>query len=783
MTASRLLSTMLFGAAILVSGWLAARAPQATDAHAPTRETWDVLPPAGSLSYAIPAGAGDLSLATRRAPAQATAADACALHLTWRSPAGTVVHEQTLHDRGGTPTTRTTRVPGGALLPQGGTLLVASAKTRNPVVLQVQAQARAVDPDPPDTLARRADLPAAWLLGPAEVRLLERATWDRLAPREPDAGAWSPPAPVDDARQAAIVLPAGRSIAVNVVAPLSLRLSGAPGTERLALARVPEPPGASPSPDPDAAALDRVVGFPGEASARAIALPGTGPVSLHLSNPTDRAVGPFWITADALDPAGLFGQPRVHVLTRPDGGRVAALAPETHAWTGWRTGPDDPGALHFTTPGPRVGGLLRLDISRLLTSPTDAAPLEVVVEAQDASGSLVWKNAHAVALAVDPFDVPTHADASRWVSEPGVLYLSYQPGVERISVRTLAPAVVTAWALGPATGSTDPSPPTGVRLLHAPDASTRWHRLDPPDAAARRTAGHAVDVEAQTRLVLPATAPPAGPLHFATIPPRGAAPEQAWLVEGDGTTPDTWYCAYAAGAPEAGFLFGPAARRLFRGVLEGFAFAPRAARGTPFTLLLDGKAWKSGRFSAARMPVHGREPGHRTAGLVAAPGATLWLRTWGTPGEACPRAHREIVAWPLEPGESVTFDVVKSLPVQRFLVGGLARGEVVVQVEVDQGRPTRVPGLLPGITMESRELDLPPTQVTGFSLDEPARSRNLLDTGAIQLGPDLAAGRHEITVTNVSRFILYLQAAAEVPAGGDYTMWRAARLAAAGGAP
>lgn len=840
------LSFALFGAVAGTTGWLLLH-PAATPARDPAVDVVCRVAPGEQVEFILPPGTGDVKLVSR-VPAPDTTMPAAAwvdyaFRVEWLGPDGEVVDTRDFWERGrrstfigargaepwrdawlppGQPPVtdgRLTRISGGETLPSGGILRFTSLDPARPT--WVKAFAETTMPRDPDIhrisqktredLTNRVGLVDWRLLSDLERNLLAGTSWKGLSPRgrrgEDYQSSWLASTDyqltVDQARTTRLQLAPGRKLALNLVGPVTVRLSGEDGVTALTAGVIradaplaeADPFGEAASPLPPV--LETVkprpgtpLGLAGESTALFLEIPFQGPLSLHLANPSQRTVGPFYLSVDDPDPSRFLGWtavarlsdllPDLAVRTRDP----ALVAPEWRTLHTWRTGPTE--EVTWPTPAPVLGGVMRLDLRRFLAGPDDTAPLEVTVEAMDATGTPRWTRSAALPTNPAPYEyaeIDQVSDPTRWLSEPVDVSFACEPGVQAVRVRTATPAVVTASVPGPEAGDdalyVPPDRLRSVDVRYAWRALTPWSRVDPMDRASLVAAGQDVRVAANVRLEARQDLAEDQVLRaYTSVAPTDGGEGRLWMAPAsDQPVEGPWYCRFGAGATDQPFAFAGPARLRLGGILSGLLVTPGAsALDTPYTVRLDGETWQSGRFHQRVEAFASASPSHTRVSLDAPGGATLWLRTWGVPGTGCPGAHRPIRAWRVEPGRSLTFLVEKTLDQQLVLVGGLAGANASVHLEVDGGRPDRRVGLHSAVTQAVRDLPLPVQDVQAWILEDPDSRLRLLDTGAILLGPDLPPGPHRIVVTNRAPIPVWLRGAIETREAGDFAEYRQARL-------
>lgn len=832
MTGARWLSLAIFSAVAVTMGWLILRQLSSDEARAlPSSSTlYYLLDHEHDLELLVLPGTERLKLVSRAeagADSPMPAArwiDTC-MDLTWRDGTGLRMASQRVHERsrasrftgateeplvGGVvahdrrPLTdgRVTTIPGGALLPAGGSLhlelpegcpplwvrgfgeaMVSGAELQR-ALLAASEQDRA--------LATERSGVIAWdQLDQDERRGLLTRRWRSLDPQgQPGLDyvahwvqQWDYELPVSALQTSALTLGPGRRLAINLQGQARILISGPEGIADLAAWAVADAsadggqPPLTPSPGKPLPLRDAV--------GAVILEPGIeGAFSLHLSNPTEGPIGPFRVAVDDPAPARLYGWPAhawlSDLLGTPDPqDDTLLLAPEWRYLSAWASGGELEHPVRWRTPAPGTGGGIRLELRAVEPVPTPDGRMELTVIARGADGTELWRRAATAPSTPAPYEhltespwTPTAGQRELWLSEPVRLHVGYEPGVDSLEVVGDRPVVLSATVWGPLQGDERlyplQDPDSSVR--YAWQAPTRWHRLEPDNLRDLLEAGQRIRMAANVRIERPDPAAQAAMAarRYRSVEPAGSAPQasaRTWLLHpGDDPDPGLLYCRVR---PEDGELPAPwsagAAGRLDH-ELRGVLWTPGVeALGTTWSVLLDDRPWQQGRFRQRVVRASTlREPEHATVRLVADPGVTLWLRSWGQPNARCRSARRPMRAFPVGPGSSLRFVVDKDQPEQLFVIAGLAGADRQVELLVDDGHPERSPGVYASRTQVRRQALLPVMPDTWVRpAEDPDLASLQLEGSAILLGDDLATGPHTITVTNRSDGWMWLRAAIE----------------------
>ncbi len=592
-------------------------------------------------------------------------------------------------------------------------------------------------------------------------------------------------------RAAGFDLPAGRSVALDLVGPVSVRISGGDDVAFLRHHVV-----WGDRPDPDRAALSPGVplGIPGESRAVRYTLALEGPVSLHLHNPTGRDLGPILASIDRPDPQALAGWSVGALLEDLEptgrGGDTTLLGPVWRVLGGWHASRER--RVVFPVEWVEYGAPVKIVVRPVLSGPSDLAPRSLDVEALAGDGGVTWRSRTVVPA------VPSRYEAMLpgrgWIGEASVVYVPRDPGVRRLSVGADGDVVVVARSRGAPFGgeSLDPLPsdPDVVLRFRHP-RPTDWHPIPPEGgevpwiryvANARMERRGATDDDLDGIPELGAGIP----IHWRSLEPSDPeAAGRTWLVPPrEGTTPGLLYCGHAPGEGPRPLAWSPDAARALEGRLKGVLWTSGTpSLGNAFSVELDGAPWRRGtiRQRVTRLSGAGERPRDRIS-FQGPPGSTLWVRTWDRPGSACETARRALVAWPVDPGARIGFHVRREWSGQLVSIGGFASGESRLRILIDGGEVRRRTGLLEAFSDGDREWILPLGVEQSSLLDDPDAGATALEARALALGEDLLDDAHRVEVMNRSAGRVWIRAAIQstrapepvrvevpgmVPAGGE----------------
>jgi hypothetical protein len=214
------------------------------------------------------------------------------------------------------------------------------------------------------------------------------------------------------------------------------------------------------------------------------------------------------------------------------------------------------------------------------------------------------------------------------------------------------------------------------------------------------------------------------------------------------------YCRYDAGT-SGPFARDAASVTALDGVLSGVLWTQGAASlGASYRVETDGVTWQQGLLSQRVLSLRtGREPARSLVAYEGPPGSVLWMRTVAAPRDGCPDPHEARRYWTLDPGEAVTFAVVRTMDDQVFAVSALGEPKSSLWVQIDDGQRLST-GLQSSWTKKERLLELRPEGESGpiraSPLDDPDASSVVLAARGIALSASLAGTAYRITVQNAS---------------------------------
>lgn len=668
---------------------------------------------------------------------------------------------------------RATLLPASSLLPRGGNLRL-SAPEDGPTLLvrtfgRVQASWVESGQRALGTTAKarqgyllRVGMPHWELLNRGERLALTRTAWETLRPAADTTShpRWlmhaSEAIPPSVQQAAGMTLAPHRSMAVDLVGPVSVQLSGGPGLFDLHI----EATGAQ-GPTEVQVRPGRLVGLMDETQSRGtLVLDQEGPVSLVLHNPTDQPVGPVYLSMDELRPEHLHGWTAAADLAEllpGQGVQGALLGPEWRYLTTWQVDADH--TLALESEWLEHGDPIQLEVRTVLEGPEDTRPRTLGLQVWTPTGEVRAAQTQVPSVPA-PFELGL--PGRTWLSEPETLYLLRDQGVRRVVLHSEEPLLVMARTRGAPRGAPELYPlPEDLlaRLRYRRDPVTPWHPLLPEGGA------QAVRVAANVRLELPPA--PSVDQALSTQPWTSLEPasrhhrdrQRVWLVPVDDQAPvGTLYCAHGPGTSSA--TWSAAAADALEGELSGVLWSSRL--GQPWAVELDQAPWRQGRVRQRVTRLRSlHEPPHQRLSLQGGPGDLLWLRTHGLAGPSCAQASRPFELVPVDPGASITWAVYRGREPARVLVGGTAPSEATLRVLVDEGSVERVVGLHPTYSEPVREWTLPLDERRATPLDDPSVSLGVLDSRALVLGTDLPEGWHQVRVENLGTERVHLRAAAQ----------------------
>ncbi len=377
------------------------------------------------------------------------------------------------------------------------------------------------------------------------------------------------------------------------------------------------------------------------------------------------------------------------------------------------------------------------------------------------------------AIHPDPILDPTEARRSRLVSEPLVIYYVGGRGASRLEITADVPIAVSASVYdGPGSArNAIRQLPTGLRSRYGLQPGQTWSRLTAANEEAMRSStgawstwGRSAMLTANVRLDLEPReeeTSPADPRTYSSLRPTSSSRRvtgQVWLVPHQRRNrPLHLYCGYAPRNEAQPFADSGAGS--LSDPIKGIIWTPTPALGQHFTIALDDSA---GEIRSLRDRLHQRVTPitmHRTRQVRsvrfrAPPGAYLWLRTFGT-GTGCPRPHRPVRVYPLEPQETMQVVARKTMHRQLITIGGLASVAVDVRLRLDEGELKRRGGILDACTVAERVLSLDVTDASATPVADPNRPARVLKSTAVRLAEDLANGNYSVELQNLGETLAF----------------------------
>ncbi|MBN1334359.1 MAG: hypothetical protein JXB39_00200 [Deltaproteobacteria bacterium] len=689
-----------------------------------------------------------------------------------------------LHDPRIVTDGRTTLVPGRAVLPDGGVLRVSGGETG--LLLRpfgsvdsggvgAALQGFTATRQAREAWTRRTGLPDWSLLDLGERRSVAGTAWHVLRPAGGKGtghlSRWITSADLTlssvQQQTAGIVLAPGRSVALDLVGPLAVRISGGEDVSSLDHHLVwenhPDAWRASCSPDTP-------LGLPGETRAVRYDLLLDGPVSLHLHNRTGRPVGPILASLDHPDPEAIAGWSVGALLEEVDparrGEEGTLLGPEWRYMGGWRI--DAAHRVEIPLEWMESGAPVKIIARPILSGPGDRTPRVLDVEAVGDDGVVEWRAEASVPATPSRYE--TVLPGRGWIGEATVLFVPHDPQVRRLSVGAAREMVVVVRTRSAPVGEAGlhPRPETpDVILRFRQLLASEWHVVL-PDGGDLPQIRFAANVRLERRGArdldgdgIPEPGVRETP-HWRSLGPADErATGRTWLVPGPRTRPGLLYCRHEPQEGNQRVAWGPEAVRALEGRLKGVLWTPDASSlGRAFQVRLDGAPWRRGRLRQRVTRLSGAGERARTHLSFQGPaGSSLWVRTWGEPDEACAAPHRPLVAWPVDAGSGIVFQVEREWPGQLVSVGGFADSDAELRVLLDGGHVSRRAGLLEAFSDADRDWMLVPTPDRAIVLDDPDLEASVLQPRALALGEDLVGATHRIEVVNRSDERVWIRAA------------------------
>jgi hypothetical protein len=686
-----------------------------------------------------------------------------------------------------------------AHLPAGGTLRLSTLPGSGLVLVRLYFAAevaptdRSRQPDQPRQQTPSGNLhPAAWDdLDAVEAAFLSRHRWMSAAIRGRRGLEFSVntvqlcdlSVPFADRPALTITLLPGRATALNFRHPVQVLFSGDTGLSSLSAHSISAPL----APDADPTQLDLLpappllnLGFPEGA---VVDLPAAGPTSLLLSNGGSESIS-FVASVEAPATTAFFGNPALFPLRYADkrfaGSEDVLVGPELRYLELHRIGADEPEPVHYDLSSYGSRDPIRLRVRALTTRSSGEVKRNLSVTMFDANNEALYSETHAIALAVTPFEralparLPTADPKShpQSVTDDLLLYVTNHRRGERLEVRSDRPVLVSASAEGAPRGDERryPLPDNSTRVRFGEGQPTTWHRLLPTNHVRLRD-HQTMRLEGVVRLARSGPGKDTdatGPASYALLAPESQTQKDAgrlYLVRETEVRrwPIEYYCSYAPGADQD-YRVDEATWRHSRGLLKTVLWAPPAALGSHFRVLLDDRLWHSGLIRSR--VTTGQRAAPNTADrvrLVGDPDVRLWLQAYGRRWP-CRAPHRIAKAFPLAPGASASFAWHRTQQTRGILLTGFSNDPVLLQVNIDDGQPEYRTGLHEYATAPTWAAHLDTTHEQVQQLLSPDTALRRLSVNLRRIGDNIPMGEHRLTVKNLSPQSLDLRTLLQIDA-------------------
>lgn len=793
----RALSLLIFGVTVAALAWVAVYG-QGTEARRPAISLYS-LEGDEVLTYTIPPKQSELRvdsmLAVPQEVGEHPAFEASyRLEVSWVDPEGEVVAQRIVEERGFISWVagdvdlvpqfgmlperddwltdgRLTTLPLSEFLPRGGEV---SIRTTSPYPVLVRAFLPNVIDESQleyymlatprrmvDQLLNKHDLPDWSTLEDTERRRLLDTFWLQQNAQSTNAdperailfGERLSPAARRVRRQR---LEPGRAMSVNMVGPVSFRLSGDSDLARLSLRRITDVPEDEDQP-PLALVQDRPLGLLGEVQAFAGVIEEPHPFSLHIRNDAREPVY-FYLSIDEPDMLQLFEYtPAVrHSLLLPENQEPTAedavlIGPELHEQIHWlideEAVPVDVD-VHWFDERDAVGVTVR----PLLEDPADDTERVLTVVGFDADGEEMWRMAQVVPVVLSRYErVIGRTD---WVAEPWQTY--FRRPAHRLQIFSNTPMLVRVDGDGPPTGSwRDPRVSEAqTRLRYERRAPTIWTAIQPTNTEALSNGDQVLRLMVNTRLeeVLPESRSSRGYTAAAPVG-RMASRGRLWLSKGEDS--GAGFCKFEPGDEAALSIRGATDR-----ILTAVMWSPTEELGDLWGVTLDDRPWLEG---VARQRVYRQKAllpaGEASVSVVGPEDGVLWLGN--SNGERrCSRPYVARTYYPLGPGETGRFPVRKRYDNQLISVQALNAF----------GAPTPLSIRFLELQQQSeqfwrsrfdRDIVLRPQTTEAISLMEPDEVRWNTDPHGFVLRADVPNEAYTMTVTNQSTETILVRVSAE----------------------
>ena len=777
-----------------------------------------LVQPNGQMAFALPMGLKKVRitsrLATENLDSPPTWWQGYQFHLRWKDIDGNVVHEQDYHERTRTsrfpspeeepyrraflagigeplPDARITIVAGDTILPEGGSIEVSLPFDSPPLYFNatgeqlrsnVEAQQRilSLTTHQKDKLVRRLGMISWSMLNKEEQWALVQHEWKALAPKgqinKDFTSTWIMQSnyelPWSYPQLMGTTLSHQRALALNLVGPVTLRLSGPKEIQNLTLYTVADAADEAVV-TPVTVEKDEPIGLNMEESGYKLQIEHNGPVSLHLKNTQKGDIGPVIFSVDSPKSEQFFGwtlgamlqdlMPNSTLRERD----TAIIGPE---W--WYAEYYETGSLpiQITPPMTDQNAELIVDIRAHLSSFDDQADRTITVIALDSENKPIWTRDHRFTPTAAPYEYYRPDDPERnvstWISDRLRIFVPYTPEIRSIQLTSNDRLLVIPQTLGPPIGEkysyNRPYKTTWLRFPRF--AYSAYHRLTADNAAELDQNDQLVKIASNVRMesypetkVKPSDITKFSPIIVDDEPTQ-------WLVQTKNMTRNgPTFCKIKAGTKHH-FRWSSESRQALQSTLEVTVNAPSPeSLGSEYHLV-------SGQKSLIKDRLIQGVQRHKimltrnleTIKLDGPIGLTAWIKNHGSPDQICDTPRRSMGFWTLEPGQSQRVTFEKEKAVQRMLVTGLSQRDGVLSLTINDGANEPSQTVHEGWTEKIRHLEMPRTdRPVAYPHRNPITSAGILEARAIILKQDLIKDTHQISIKNIGEatihFRLYLE--------------------------
>lgn len=685
------------------------------------------------------------------------------------------------------PDARITIVSGQTVLPLGGSIEISIPEDGAPLYIhataeqlrsdiEAQQQLLSLATHQKEKLARRMGIINWSMLNNDERWALVKHEWKALSPKgrigKDFQSSWIMQSdyelPWAYPQLMGTTLESNRAMALNLVGPVTVRVSGPKDIKKLH--------GYTITDAPDAAIREEVewvpdtkVGLNQEEGAYSVKITREGPVSLHITNKRLSPVGPIILSVDDPSPSQFLGWtlgamlrdlvPNSHLAKR----NTAIVAPEWW-YTEFYETREEP--IIISPPKSKTQAEIIVDVRARLESYIDSKERSIEIEGRNKVGETKWTRT----FQFDPVPAPYEyyrpdnpkRDVSTWISERLRIYVPYYPDISEIRIQSDDALLIIPQAIGPPLGEQNTyNLPYETALLRFPRyAPSSYHRLEAINTDVLDINDQLVKIASNVRLEeYPETRARAlEGAQYQVLPMPSI--DQQWLIQTkDMQKAGPIYCRVRAGE-KSFFRWTKRERIKMQSSVQSTVVSKNTSDlGKDFEIFFDDTSVEAEPFiQTVQTHTFFQAKDIQSVSFQGPAGSLMWLKQYGSPTSQCKTPRRSIAYWPLKTGASHRFTIDKTMTMQRLLITALGQRDGLVSLTIDDGiaRPTEA--LHEGWTNREvlLEMNRSPRPI-GYQLRTPSLSAGILEARSILMKSDLDNSTHQVVLKNLSNSTIYLR--------------------------